>query len=107
MLLDPQDQHQHRLVELGRHLPPQARRELKEVGWTKGLELAKVARRDGQEVDCATWLHKARSLPKDEFKREVERELTGRETDPWELIYFKLSKPQIPMVEQAIRPPTL
>jgi hypothetical protein len=32
------------------HLPPQARRELKEVGWTKGLELAKVARR-GQEFD--------------------------------------------------------
>lgn len=28
------------------HLPPQVRRELKEVGWTKGLELAKIARRD-------------------------------------------------------------
>jgi len=37
----------------------------------KGLELAKVARRDRQEFDCATWLHKARSLPKDQFKREV------------------------------------
>ena len=30
------------------------------------LELAKVARRDGQEFDCATWLHKARSMPKDQ-----------------------------------------
>jgi hypothetical protein len=75
---------------------------LKEVGWTKGLELAKVARRDGQEFDCATWLHKARSLPKDQFKREVEKELTGRETEPWEIIYFKLYKTQIPVVEQAI-----
>jgi hypothetical protein len=64
--------------------------------------LAKVARRDGQEFDCATWLHKARSLPKDEFKREVERELTGRESEPWEIIYFKLYKTQIPVVEQAI-----
>ena len=61
-----------------------------------------MARRDGQEFDCATWLHKARSLPKDEFKREVERELTGRESEPWEIIYFKLYKNQIPVVEQAM-----
>ncbi len=90
------------LMSIHEHLPPQARKELKEVGWTKGLELAKVARRDGQRFDCATWLHKARSLPKEEFKREVERELTGRETEPWEIIYFKLYKTQIPVVEQAI-----
>src|ERR1039457_5367240 len=90
------------LMSIHEHLPPQARKELKEVGWTKGLELAKVAGRDGQEFDCATWLHKARSLPKDQFKREVEKELTGRETEPWEIIYFKLYKTQIPVVEQAI-----
>jgi hypothetical protein len=90
------------LMSIHEHLPPQARKELKEVGWTKGLELAKVARRDGQDFDCATWLHKARSLPKDQFKREVEKELTGRETEPWEIIYFKLYKTQIPVVEQAI-----
>jgi hypothetical protein len=90
------------LMSIHEHLPPQARKELKEVGWTKGLELAKVARRDGQKFDCATWLHKARSLPKDQFKREVEKELTGRETEPWEIIYFKLYKTQIPVVEQAI-----
>jgi hypothetical protein len=90
------------LMSIHEHLPPQARRELREVGWTKGLELAKVARRDGQEFDCATWLHKARSLPKDQFKREVEKELTGQETEPWEIIYFKLFKTQIPIIEQAI-----
>jgi len=66
------------------------------------VELAKVTRRDGQELDCATWLHKARSKPKEEFKREVEKELTGRESEPWEIIYFKLYKTQIPVVEQAI-----
>jgi hypothetical protein len=90
------------LMSIDEHLPPQARRELKQVGWTKGLELAKVARRDGQEFDCATWLHKAREMPKDEFKREVEKELTGKETEPWEIIYFKLYKSQIPIIEQAI-----
>src|SRR2546430_15414513 len=80
-----------------------SKRELKQVGWSKGLELAKLARRrDGQEFDCATWLHKAREMPKEEFKREVEKELTGRETEPWEILCFKFYKSQIPVIEQAI-----
>jgi hypothetical protein len=74
------------------HLPPQTRKDLKEVGWTEELELAKVARCDGQHFDCATWLHKAREMPKDDFRREVEKELTGREEEPSELIYFKVYK---------------
>ena len=90
------------LMSIHEHLPPQARRELKEVGWTKGVELAKLARRDGQEFDCATWLHKAREMPKEQFKQEVEKELTGRETEAWEIIYFKLYKSQLPVVEQAV-----
>jgi hypothetical protein len=89
-------------MSIHEHLPPQARRELKEVGWTKGLELAKVARRDGQHFDCATWLHKAREMPKEDFRREVEKELTGKETEPSELIYFKVYKSQMPVIEQAI-----
>ena len=90
------------LMSIHEHLPPQARKELKEVGWTKGLELAKLARRDGQHFDCATWLHKAREMPKEDFRREVEKELTGKEEEPSELIYFKVYKSQIPVIEQAI-----
>jgi len=90
------------LMSIHEHLPPQARRELKEVGWTKGLELAKIARRDRQNFDCATWLHKAREMSKEHFKHEVEKELTGRDTEPAEIIYFKLYKSQIPVIEQAI-----
>ena len=90
------------LMSIHEHLPPQARRDLKEVGWTKGLELAKIARRDRQHFDCATWLHKAHEMPKEQFKQEVEKELTGRETEPWEIIYFKMYKSQLPVVEQAI-----
>jgi hypothetical protein len=90
------------LMSIHEHLPPQARKELKEVGWTKGLELAKLARRDGKRFDCATWLHKARELPKEQFKHEVEKELTGKEEEPSELIYFKVYKSQIPVIEQAI-----
>ena len=58
--------------------------------------------RDHQSFDCATWLHKARAMPKEEFQREVERELTGKDSEPREMIYFKLYKSQIPVVEQAI-----
>src|SRR5438093_4001668 len=90
------------LMSIHEHLPPHARRELKQVGWTKELELAKLARAEGQRFDCATWLHKARSLPKEEFNREVQKELTGQETEPWEIIYFKLYKSKIRVVEQAI-----
>src|SRR6516225_289466 len=78
------------LMSIHEHLPPQVRRDLKQVGWTKGLELAKLARKQGQRFESATWLHKAREMPKDEFKREVERELTGKDSEPSELIYFKV-----------------
>src|SRR6476469_7177079 len=91
------------LMSIHEDLPPEAKRELKQVGWSKGLELAKRARRNGgQDFDCATWLHKARVLPKEQFRIEVENELTGKDTEPSELIYFKIYKSQTPVIEQAI-----
>jgi hypothetical protein len=90
------------LMSIHEHLPPQARKELKEIGWTKGRELAKLARREGQHFDCAPWVHKAREMPREQFRREVEKELTGKEEEPSELIYFKVYKSQIPVIEQAI-----
>src|ERR1700733_6184775 len=51
---------------------------LREIGWSKAVEMVKVARRDQEQFDCATWLHKAEELPKEEFKREVEQHLTGK-----------------------------
>jgi len=90
------------LMSIHEHLPPQARRDLKSIGWTKGRELAKLARAEGQQFDCAPWVHKARSMPREEFAREVEKELTGRESEPSELIYFKVYKSQAPVIEQAI-----
>jgi len=76
--------------------------ELQQVGWSKATELAKVARKDGQDFDSATWLHKARQLPKEEFKHEVVKHLTGKETEPWEILYFKAYKSQLPVIEQAL-----
>jgi hypothetical protein len=90
------------LMSIHEQLPPQVRKDLKQVGWTKGLELAKLARKQGQRFESATWLHKARQMPKAEFQREVEKELTGKDTEPSELIFFKVYKSQIPVIERAI-----
>ena len=90
------------LMSIHEHLPPQVRKDLKQVGWTKGLELAKLARKQGQRFESATWLHKARSMPKEEFRQEVERALTGKDSEPSELIYFKVYRSQVPVIEQAI-----
>jgi hypothetical protein len=90
------------LMSIHEHPPPQLKKDLLQVGWAKGLELAKLARKQGQRFESATWMHKAREMPKDEFKREVERELTGKDCEPSELIYFKVYKSQIPVIERAI-----
>ena len=45
---------------------------------------------------------KPRNYRRKDFKREVERHLTGKETEAWELIYFKLYKSQLPVIEQAL-----
>ena len=73
-----------------------------DVGWTKAAELTKVARSDGKDFDCAAWMHKARTLPRDQFKREVDQHLTGKDSEPTEIIYFKFYQSQIPVIEQAI-----
>ena len=62
------------LMSIHENLPPQARKQ------AKGIELVRLARRDRQNFDCATWLHKARQMPKEDFKKAVEMELTGAGT---------------------------
>jgi hypothetical protein len=44
----------------------------------------------------------SKGAAQEEFQREVEKELTGKDSKPWEIIYFKLYKSQVPVVEQAI-----
>jgi hypothetical protein len=57
------------------------------IGMGKGDRV----RQTGQEAsfDCAIWLHRACHRPQEDFKK-AEKELPGRETEPWEIIYFKL-----------------
>ncbi len=90
------------LMSIHENLPPQVRKDLKEVGWTKGRELAKIARKQGQHFESAPWVHRARSMNREEFRRAVEKELTGKDCEASELIYFRVYKSQIPVIEQAI-----
>ena len=46
-------------------------------------------------------------MPREEFKREVERHLTGKETEPWEMLYFKVYKSQLAVIEQALETASL
>ena len=41
-------------------------------------------------------------MPKEDVEKEVEKELTGRETEPREIIYFKLYRSPTPDTENAI-----
>ena len=90
------------LMAIHENLTRIPKHKLQKVGWSKATELVKVARRDGEQFDCATWLHKAQEMPKEGFKNEVERHLSGGETEPWEIIYFKIHKSQLPVVERAL-----
>ena len=90
------------LMTIHEHLTRVPKPQLREMGWTKARELVKVARKDGAEFICAPWVHKAKELPKEQFKREVERHLTGKETEAWEILYFKLYKSQLGVVERAL-----
>ncbi len=73
------------------------------MGWSKATELVKVAKKDEERFDSAIWVHKVKELPKEGFKGEIERHLTGKETESCEAIYFKLYKSQLPVVEKALK----
>ena len=95
------------LMTIHEHLTRVPKPQLREMGWTKARELVKVARKDGAEFACAPWVHKAKELPREEFRREVERHLTGKEMEAWEILYFKVYKSQLTVVEKAFETATL
>jgi hypothetical protein len=95
------------LMSVHEELPRHIHRDLKEVGWTKATDLAKVAHREGQKFDCAIWLHKAKKMATAEFKREVTKHLTGKDEEPWEMLYFKVYKSQLAVIEQTVETASL
>jgi hypothetical protein len=90
------------LMSIHEHLPKQIKKDLPEIGWAKAAELVKVARSEKDHFDSSSWLHKAQHMPKEQFRHEVEKHLTGEKSEASDVIYFKLYKSQIPVVEDAI-----
>ena len=90
------------LMSIQEHLPAPVHRHLPEVGWSKATELVKIARSQGECFQSEPWLQKARTLPKQQFKHEVEKYLTGKDAEASEFIYFKIYKSQMPVIEQAL-----
>ncbi len=82
-------------------MPKQVKSELETIGWKKAAELVKVIRRDPEHFESAPWVHKAKSMPKEKFKDEVEKFLTGS-AEPSDLLYFKVYKSQLPVIEEAL-----
>src|SRR5262252_2250404 len=80
------------LMTIHEHLTKVPKAQLQEIGWNKARELVKVGRSEGDKFASCAWVHKAEELPWEEFRREVEKHLTGKETEVWEIIYFKLYK---------------
>src|SRR5262249_39478044 len=54
------------LMAIHERLPKPIHSGLKQLGWTKARELARVARSEGQNFNCAPWVHKASTMPKEE-----------------------------------------
>jgi len=90
------------LMSIHDHLPQIPAPEIEALGWSKALELAKVARSEGRRFDSATWLHRAQECTKQELKEEVYKYFTGEDYEPYEMVYFKLFESQLPVVERAL-----
>jgi hypothetical protein len=76
--------------------------EIESLGWSKALELAKIARSEGRRFESATWLHKAKESSKEELQQEVHRYFSGEDLEPYEMVYFKLFESQLPVIERAL-----
>ncbi len=90
------------LMSIHDHLRQIPTQEIENLGWSKALELAKVARSEGRHFDSATWLHRAKEVTKQELKEEVYKYFTGEDYEPYEMVYFKLYESQLPVVERAL-----
>jgi hypothetical protein len=89
------------LMAIHEQLPRIHKIELQQVGWTKATELAKVARRDGHRFDLCNLVAQSSGTPQGGLEA-LDRE--GRkETEPWEILYFKAYKSQLPVIEAGAR----
>ena len=90
------------LMAIHEHLPRIHKVELKSMGWTKATDLAKVARREVRSSIVQPGCTRLSRTAQEEFKREVEKELTGRKRNRGRSSISRLYKSQLPVIEQAL-----
>ncbi len=83
------------------HMPRIPAPEIEDLGWSKALELAKVARTEGGQFDCATWLHMAKQSMKQVWKEAAHQYFIGEVFAHYEMVYFNLCG-QLPVLERAL-----
>ena len=90
------------LMAIHEHLPRIPKAGPEAGGMDQGHGIGEGGAEGGAAVRLCNLVAQGAEIPKEEFKREVERHLTGKETEPWEILYFKVYKSQLPVIEQAL-----
>ena len=91
------------LMSIHENLPPQARRELKEVGWTKGVELAKLARRDRQGLIVQSGCTKPAKCQRKSLRGKSRRSLAGKRANPGKLSISSCTRARFPSLSKQLR----
>ena len=96
------------LMAIHEQLPRQTHRDLKEMGWTKaaGVSPRWRGRRDRTSIVHPGCTKRRRCRGRSSSGR-WRRHLTGKETEPWEMLYFKVYKSQLAVIEQALETASL
>jgi hypothetical protein len=89
------------LMSIHEQLPPKIRPQLAKIGWSKAIELVKIARHEKDRFDSAAWMRSAETLSKQQLKDKVDLEISGGE-EPSELIYFRIYRSQMKVIDEAI-----
>ena len=71
------------LMSIHEHLPPAGQKGTEGSGLDEGTGVGESRQEGWAGVRLCNLAAQARSLPKDQFKREVEKELTGRESEQY------------------------
>lgn len=82
-------------------LPRPMHASLEQIGWSKAKELTRMVRHEGPNFNASRWLDQAQQLSSEELKQAVEKAITG-ESEAYEILYFKIYKSQLQVIEQAI-----
>ena len=90
------------LMSIHEHLPPQVRKELKQVGWTKGAGVGQAGAPAGPALRKCNLAAQSPTDAQGGVPAGGGEGADGKDSEPSELIYFKVYKSQIPVIEQAI-----